>query len=140
MSQKHHKRLFSGDAHLSAPNKLSTLRPINHSPSITNEGSMHIRLGFGDAPWGLVLSKDGLWAEVEPACGQLSGEQDRVSGVHCYLLARSEAELLTHSWQVKVLVAIYYICHHAGINQLGHIPPSSLIVIWAWTSPRPLIG
>lgn len=101
---------------------------------------MHIRSGFGDAPGGLVLSKDGLWAGVEPACGQLSGEQDRVSGVPCYLFARSEAEPLTHSWQVKVLVAIYYICHHAGINQLGHIPPPSLIIIWAWTSPRPLIG
>lgn len=27
---------------------------------------MHIRSGFGDAPRGLLVSKDGLWAGVEP--------------------------------------------------------------------------
>lgn len=38
-------------------------RTQNHSPPIV---SMHIRLGSGDAPWGLVLSKDGLRPVVEP--------------------------------------------------------------------------
>lgn len=86
---------------------------------------MHIRLGFADVSCG-------AWFCLKMASGQglslWAAQWWTRLGVRCPIFACSEAELLTHSCKVKVVVAIYYICHHAGIDQWGHTP-SSLIVM-----------
>lgn len=67
-----------------------------HTP-ITCCASMHIRLGCGDAPRGLVLSKDGLRAGAARMVvqgRQLNGKHSRVSDVPCYWSARSKVEPL----------------------------------------------